>query len=187
MNNLAAALHAFSPLNAQAIEDLGKSSMSRQFAKGEVISEAGRICRHLYFLQQGLVKLYFDNGDKEFVMRFFSEESIFTGLDSYISETSSTYSIMALEPATVHSISRSRMEQLCVQHHCIETAFRKFISMAAFNMMGRVSEMLEEEAAARYDSFIRAHAALMQRISLGDLAAYLGITQVSLSRIRGKR
>jgi hypothetical protein len=53
-------------------------------------------------------------------------------------------------------------------------------------MMKRISEMLEENATERYLHFVKENPDTLQRISLGDLASYLGITQVSLSRIRAK-
>ena len=55
------------------------------------------------------------------------------------------------------------------------------------NMMNRISEMLEENGTERYNNFVKTNGRLMQRISLGDLAGYLGITQVSLSRIRARK
>ena len=54
-------------------------------------------------------------------------------------------------------------------------------------MMKRISELLEDNATERYADFVREHPQLLQRISLGDLASYLGITQVSLSRIRAAK
>jgi DNA-binding Xre family transcriptional regulator len=51
-------------------------------------------------------------------------------------------------------------------------------------MTRRISEMLEENATKRYNQFMKENKAIAQRISLGDLASYLGITQQSLSRIR---
>jgi hypothetical protein len=50
--------------------------------------------------------------------------------------------------------------------------------------MERISEMLEENAKERYNNFVNDYPTLLQRISLGELANYIGITQVSLSRIR---
>jgi hypothetical protein len=54
-------------------------------------------------------------------------------------------------------------------------------------MMHRISEMLEENPARRYHNFVARNPELLQRISLGDLANYLGISQVSLSRIRARK
>ena len=56
--------------------------------------------------------------------------------------------------------------------------------MASVNMMARIGEILEEQASARYENFLKENPLLLQRVSLRDLASYLGITQVSLSRIR---
>lgn len=187
MTDFIKTLNTLSPLDKDAIDDLVLEITSKTFDKADLILISGRVCGQLYFLNKGLVKLSFHNDGKEFIMRFFSENSIFTGLDSYITQTGSDYSIITLEPTTLSCISYSKMEFLCKKHHCIETAFRKFVSIASLNMMKRISEMLEENGTTRYNNFIKANAQILQRISLRDLASYLGITQVSLSRIRAKK
>lgn len=187
MSDFIKILHTLSALDQCAIDDLKAAISPKSYKKGELILQEGAVCRQLYFLDEGLVKLFFHKEGKEFIMRFFAEKSIFTGLDSYIKQTKSSLSMQALEPTLVCCIHHSKMDLLCKKHHCIETAFRKFIATAALNMMKRVSEMLEEDGAARYYNFVKTNGHLMQRISLGDLASYLGITQVSLSRIRARR
>ena len=187
MEGFISSLQLLSPLTSEAIEDLSAVIINKRFSKGDLILRKGIICRHIYYLQEGLVKLFFYKDDKEFIMRFFQEGNLFAGLDSYITQTSSMYSIEALEASSVEGIEYTDMEQLCKEHHSIETAFRKFLSTATVKMMSRISEMLEENGTARYNNFMTTNPGLMQRITLGDLASYLGITQVSLSRIRGKR
>jgi hypothetical protein len=44
--------------------------------------------------------------------------------------------------------------------------------------------MLEQDATEQYNKFVEENSSILQRINLGDLAKYLGITQQSLSRIR---
>jgi len=176
-----------SPLDEAAKDDLLQRLQSRSVAAGAYLLREGRVCREIFYIDEGLAKTFFASGEKEFIMRFFPEQSLFTVLDSYVRQLPSTYAILALEPATVTTISHTDMEELCRRHHGIETFFRKLLSFASVNMMKRISEMLEEDATARYNHFIRDYGPLLQRISLGDLAAYLGITQVSLSRIRGKK
>ena len=187
MSDFIKCLDSISSLEPEAVNDLALVISSQSFSKGSIILPPGRICQQLYFLHSGLVKLCFYNGDKEFIMRFFAENSLFTGLDSYLTQTSSYYSIMTLEPTVVSGISHLDLELLCQKHHCVETVFRKFISRASVNMMGRISEMLEENATERYNHFVTHNSDLLPRISLGELAGYLGITQVSLSRIRAQK
>ena len=159
----------------------------QEFQKGDCLLRAGQASHHYHFIEQGLVKSSFFKEDKEFIMTFFKENILFTEIDSYLTSAPSKYQLLALEPTTVYSIARPDIERLCRQHHAVETLFRQLLAFASIGMMKRISEMLEENATVRYQLFVRERAALLQRISLGDLAAYLGITQVSLSRIRAGR
>ena len=176
-----------SPLEKETTDDLVNKLKTKTFQKGDYILRSGDVCRNLFFIDNGLVKLCFTEENKEFIMRFFPENALFTLLDSYLTQAPATYEIICLESTTITSIRNEEMEFLCKKHHSVETFFRKLVSLAALNMMKRISEMLEENATQRYKNFVRENNHLLQRISLGDLANYLGITQVSLSRIRAKK
>ncbi len=175
------------PLEKETTDDLVNKLKTKTFQKGDYILRSGEVCRNLFFIDKGLVKLCFTKEDKEFIMRFFPENALFTQLGSYLTQIPSTYEIICLEATTITSIRNEEMESLCKKHHSIERFFRKLVSLAALNMMNRISEMLEENATQRYKNFVKENNHLLQRISLGDLANYLGITQVSLSRIRAKK
>lgn len=187
MTTFELALNQLTPLESAAVEDLQRALITKTYSKGQLILSASSVCENLYFVNSGLVKIFFNNGDKEFVMRFFSEASFFSVLDSFTSQRPSLYSVVALETSNVSCISKIELELLCRKHHCIETAFRNLLSFAVSMMMKRVSEMLEDNATNRYNNFLFENGHLLTRISLGDLANYLGITQVSLSRIRAKK
>ena len=123
--------------------------------KDQLLLNRGSVCHHLFFIDMGLSKTYFNTGDKEFIIRFFSEKEMFTVLDSFITQQPSTYYIKALEATEVSYIEQKDLEELCRKHHCIETFFRKLVSIAVVNMMKRISEMLEENASTRYAHFIK--------------------------------
>jgi len=177
----------FSPLTKEAADELFKDLKTKSFKKGEYIVKRGEVCKYLFFLNEGLAKICFEKDDKNFVMRFFSEQRLFTVFDSYLTQTPSEFMLVALEPTTVTMISYEKMEALCKKHHCMETFFRKLISITPVRMMRRISEMLEENATERYNIFVKEYNNILQRISLGDIANYLGITQQSLSRIRAQK
>lgn len=176
-----------SELTESAEGDLQSCLYSKSVKKGEFLLKRQEVCKKLYFVDVGLTKTYFSNEEKEFIMQFFAEHALFTVVDSFVSQTPSTYEIIALENTTVTYITWTDLQMLCKKHHCIETAFSKLLSIATINMMKRISEMLEESATERYNHFLEDNGKLLQRISLGDLSNYLGITQVSLSRIRANK
>lgn len=174
----------FAALENDAAEMLSQQLETRHFTKGEAVLEQGSICRYVYYIDSGLVKTGFENKDRSFIMRFFAEGAMFTVLDSYVSQQPSAYRVEAIENTVLTRISKKELDKLCARYHTMETFLRKLVSMASVNMMSRIGEMLEEQAGKRYENFLRENPTLIQRMSLGDLASYLGITQVSLSRIR---
>lgn len=176
----------FSPLDEEATADLFENLKTKTYQKGEYLLTSGKTCKNLFFINEGLAKTFYIKNDKEFVTRFFSENVLFTDFDSYLTQTPTKFTIIALEPTTVTMISQSQMEELCKKHHSMETFFRKLVSIATVKMIKRISELLEENATVRYNQFVKENNLLLQRISLGDIAKYIGITQQSLSRIRNQ-
>lgn len=179
--NFAASL---AELESEAKKDLASRLCTKKFCEGELVLEAGTLCNRIYFVEFGLVKTFFYNDSREFIMRFFSEGNMFTVLDSFLTHKPSSYGILTLEPTTITYLNHSDLEELCSRYHSMETFYRKLLSTAVVNMMDRVSSILEEKAQVAYHKFLKEQGELFQRISLADVASYLGITQVSLSRIR---
>ncbi|WP_294240809.1 Crp/Fnr family transcriptional regulator [uncultured Chryseobacterium sp.] len=162
---------------------LASKLFEKKYRKGELILETGQVCKQIYFVDSGLVKTFFYTDTREFIMRFFPEGHMFTVLDSFLLQQPSAYSVLALEDTTVTGLNYDDLEMLCSRYHSMETFYRKLLSLAAIHMMDRIGGTLEEKALVAYRKFLKEHGSLLQRISLADLASYLGITQVSLSRI----
>lgn len=76
----------FSQLNDAAKLDFISVARLQHFKKGEVILPVGNVCRDLYFLETGLVKIFSFKCDKEFIMRFFSESQIFFSVRQLLNE-----------------------------------------------------------------------------------------------------
>lgn len=187
MNEIIEYTNRISPLTKEAGEDFLQAFEMKTFPKGSFLKSENQQCKHYFLIISGLTKSFFYRDDKEFIMTFFREGMLFTEFNSYLTERPSKYMLIALEDTLVYAIRKDDIITLCNQHHCIETLFSKLFSFTALNMMKRITEMLEENATTRYNKFINENNGLLQRISLGDLAQYLGITQVSLSRIRAGR
>ncbi|MXN90918.1 cyclic nucleotide-binding domain-containing protein [Flavobacterium sp. Sd200] len=170
----------------QALQQMADMLKTRNFRKGDFLVRADEVSKNYYFLSSGLVKLFFDNGDKNFIMTFFKEHSFFTELSSFNSGEPSKYMLSAIEPVELLYISKFEITKLCQQYHSIDTLFRKLNETASARMMIRISEFLECDAKNRYSNFLQHSPDLLQRISLGDLADYLGITQFPSAEFVGK-
>jgi len=187
VENLIRYLNGISQLEQEASDDLLKDFKTKTFNKNDFLLKPQEVCKYFYFVENGLTKSFSYNKNQEFIMAFFQENMMFTELTSYLAQKPSKYILIALEKTTIKYIHKDAIERHCKRHHCIETLVRKLFTITSVCFMNRISEMLEENATERYNNFIDKYPDLLQRISLGDLANYIGITQVSLSRIRANK
>lgn len=179
-------VHWLSPLDNKEAKALIGISKQHYYKKGDCLLAADQKSKRLYFINNGLVKLSFFRGDKELIMKFFSEKGFCAALDGFETQRPSNYTITAIEDTRLIEIDYAKLETLAGHSHAIEKMMRKICSVAIVNMMDRISEMLESNATERYLNFLKNNGHLVNRISLGDLSGYLGISQVSLSRLRNK-
>jgi len=188
MNDFTNYIDSIITLDADAKSDFDCCVKSKEFKKGEIVVPEQSICRNLFFLKKGLIKFYFISSEgKEVIFRFFSENSLFTSLESFLTQKATSHIMLALEPTSIEFISKKDFDELCLKYHSLEKLYTFILSLAATNMIKRFSELMTKFSTDRYHSFVSENNLLMQRISLGDLANYLGITQVSLSRIRAAK
>ena len=94
---------------------------------------------------------------------------------------------VALEDTSITYLDYDDVQELAKNHHSFEAFLRKIISLAALTLLSRIKEMFNNDALGLYESFIKNNSRLLQRISLGDIASYIGVSQVTLSRIRAKK
>ena len=187
MENFFNIINAISPLSVDAETDLSRSIQTKKYKKGEIIHEEGRICKHLFFVQKGLTKHYHIHQGNQFIFRFFHENQFFLATDSFFGDLPSGYSTQTIEETTIIYLNYNDFESLCKKHHSFGSFARKLISSVAYTAISNLKGMLYLDASDRYSKFLNEYGHLQQRISLGDTAAFLGISQVSLSRIRAKK
>jgi CRP-like cAMP-binding protein len=187
MTEFVAQINKYTQLSKEAEIDFLSRLKSKSYKKGDIITKEGQICKQMYFIENGLVKQYYYYNERLFILRFFSENSIFTVLDSFINQTPANFLTVALEDTNLIYIDYSEVQELATKHHSFETFLRKIFSYAALYNLNRIKEMFNNDATELYQSFTRKNQHLLQRISLGDIASYVGISQVTLSRIRSKK
>lgn len=169
------------------VELLLSNFTARSYKKGEVIIREGQVCNYIFYIEKGLIKLVTYNNDREFVMQFFDEGYFMSVIDSFTLQLPSTYALLALEDCELLLLHRNDYEQICTVNLSLGTLFRKIMQAGLTNMMNRIGTRLKYDATYRYEHFVKSQPNLLQRINLGDLANYLGITQASLSKIRAKK
>ncbi|WP_128546358.1 Crp/Fnr family transcriptional regulator [Larkinella soli] len=157
----------------------------RKLKRRQFLLQQGEVCRYESFVVGGCLKSYHtDERGDDHILRFSVEDWWAGDLDSFLHHTPSTISIEALEPVTLLVIDQPGLEQLYREVPKMETFFRMLNENALIATSRRVIADLSLPARERYERFLTTYPQIAQRIPLKDIAAFLGITPVFLSRLR---
>ena len=155
--------------------------------KNETILKEGQICHKLYFLEKGVGRSYYINDSGKYVTQwFFGEGSFMTSLGSFFQESPSLNYLEILETSDVYSISKENIDYLFNKYHKMETFGRIISTEMTSKISNKLNAIQFQTASDRYKYMLKEFPNISSRVSLGDIASYLGITQETLSRIRKK-
>jgi CRP/FNR family transcriptional regulator, anaerobic regulatory protein len=153
--------------------------------KDGVLLSEGKVCRHLYFVETGLLRFYI-NKDGNDITKFFTEAPyFFTSQASFNAQKPSLENIQAIEDCILYQISYEKSTELFKLESWAEFG-RKITQEVQFFTEEILEELQTETAELRYQKMLKNNAKLVERIPLKYLASFFGIAPQSLSRIRKK-
>lgn len=156
---------------------------------GQKFISAGDQVDKVAFVIQGLLKSsYITLEGDEYIQSFSAENTYAMPFTDYLSgSTRSQITITALEPTTIIESSFLDYPKLLTRHWTWQQIGRILAERGYMQRERRQFQLLTMQADARLEAFIKEFPGLSSRVSQKDLAAYLGITPVSLSRVRAQR
>ncbi len=187
-NTMFSFINQIYPISEELEEEIVKNSEIVKFKRGSIILKHNDICRYCYFAGCGLARAYYITDEGEDVSSWFMKEGdIIITVQSFFDQVPSREELHALE------------DTICIglTHEALQEIYLKF---PEFNFVGRVLtqkyyiQMEERAFSLRMDSAEEKYLKLEQhspeiiaRVSLKDIASYLGIAPGTISRIRTER
>ncbi len=187
MENFIKYLNSYSNLSEKTVEKLGENIVKFELKKNTILLRQEQICQYLYFVDKGILKQYYYLNDNEVIDYFATENKIASSISSLFGQKPSNKIIEAIEDSTLFAISFKKLEELFLNHADLERVGRLIATEAFILMEERVLSLQFHTAKRRYDDLVKTNPDILQRVSLGNIASYLGITQVTLSRIRSQK
>lgn len=148
------------------------------------LQSVGHTCKTIYFVKKGLLRIYYYKEDKEVTESFEWEGAFVARAESLFSGKPSRKAIQALENSELIAIDAVKLFLLFDKFPELERWFRKIMEQAYVNTVNRLESIQFHSADERYAQLLKEHPELLQRVPLKHIASYLGISAVSLSRIR---
>lgn len=156
------------------------------FKKGHLIIKAHKVNQHIYFIKKGLVRAFADIDGNEVTFWIGKEGATIISMRSYVEHKEGYEHIELLEDCELYQLDGAILQQLFSADIYIANWGRKFAELELIHTEERLISRQFKTATERYKDLLEHHPDLLQRVQLGVIASYLGITQVSLSRIRAE-
>jgi CRP-like cAMP-binding protein len=152
-----------------------------------ILLREGEIARKAFLIEKGCARVWFMHDGKEISFQFFFEADVVCSVESYTKSIPSPYSIETIEPSTVRWIRKHDMDLAIREDPFLRDYLAAWAveSQAAF--IRHFFSFLKDNPYERYSSLVQEHPKIIQRVPLQYIASYLGISPVSLSRIRGRK
>ncbi len=153
--------------------------------KGEHVFMQSDSDKSLYFVQSGLLKAYYTTEDgKEYIKSFLLPNDIIGSLSSSYLEECSSFSLLCLEPTTLVKMPFRRLYEYTKGDLELANNMIDLILHLAIKKEKREYEFLCLSAEERFCMLVKTSPSLLEKVTQNDLARYLGITPVGLSRIK---
>ncbi|MGV3459243.1 MAG: Crp/Fnr family transcriptional regulator [Flavobacterium sp.] len=158
---------------------------ARSLRRNDLLLSPGDVSRHKIFVVSGLLRTYgIDAQGNEHILQFSPENTWTLDVESYDKETPSSVHIGAIEPTEVLLWQKQDFEALRNELPLLRKLSEELISRNIYYSRHRMLSALSATPEERYDDFIQRFPTLLQRLPLRMIAAYLGISVKTLTRVR---
>ena len=187
-------INSIYPISEKSMDRVLSCSLELGRPKGHRLLEAGKIESDIFFIKRGIVRAYVSHEGKDITFWIGKEGATIMSLKSYVKNEAGYETIELMEDSLLYCLKRSDL--YCLKRSDLYRLFEEDIDIANWGRKLAELEFLRAEeklipllfttASERYRVLLERTPDLLQRIPLECLASYLGITPVSLSRIRAK-
>ena len=139
-----------------------------------------------FFIKKGIVRAYTSVDGKEITFWVGKEGATIVSMKGYVNDEPGYETMELMEDSVLYVLERKKLKELFSEDLHIANWGRRYAEMELLATEERLISMLSAIASERYKELLEKEPDLLQRLPLGNIATYLGITQASLSRIRAQ-
>lgn len=160
----------------------------REISSGTRLITAGEQPQYTYIVVEGLLRHFYHSPDgRERNKNFFSRGQLAGSLSAHLTQTPCAYNLDAIEDCQLIQFPNKEFWSLQGQHSCIQEMFDTTLKALFLRNEQREAVLLTKSGEERYQWVLENESWLAQRLPQYQLASYLGMDAVSLSRIKARQ
>ncbi len=157
-----------------------------EIAPKTTLLNEGEIARYMYFIKKGCLRLCFNNEGKDTTFQFFFENQAVSSFESFFSYKPSIFRLESIEPSHLIRLKKDDFDMLVGQYPELKDALQKILIQRMAHFAKLFLSHIKNNPQKRYQELMKDNPEILLRVPQHYIASYLGITPVSLSRIRNK-
>lgn len=178
----------FEALVGEALPDWTVAARAMQVvrvAAGAPLFLTDAVCPHVFCVRHGVMKLQYDTMDgKPWIKGFVDEGRFFASITALDPGGRTSFAAIAIVASVVEQIELAALETLAARHPIWQRALTQGFRLYGRRKEERERDLLTRTATERYQRFLAESPNIEARIAQKDLASYIGVTPVALSRIK---
>lgn len=174
----------YSTMTHDELDILENILVPMKFAKGQMILSEGEICKHIYYIEKGLVRQFYFKKGKEVTEHMAVEGNIVMCIESLFKEEPTSLQVEALEPVLIYALPKARLEEVALHNVNIQILYRKILEKSLILSQIHADLLRFETAQDRYRKMCKLATQVTLRAPLVYIASYLQMTPETLSRVR---
>ncbi|PXY02160.1 Crp/Fnr family transcriptional regulator [Marinifilum breve] len=155
-------------------------------AKTTLLRE-GEISKKIFMIIKGCARLWFNNNGKDITFQFFFEGESVSSIESFQLNQPSKFSIETIEACEIIMVSKSNFQKILENNASVKKSMEDVIIRRLLAYQNLFLSRIKDSPQKRYEELTRINPEILKRVPQHYIASYLGITSVSLSRIRNRR
>lgn len=172
-------------INEGQFQEFSPFFQLKQLRKNEFLLMEKEICRSIYFVNQGCLRIYsIDTEGQEHTRYFAFERKFASALTSFIQKSPSFEFIQATENTEVLVINYDPFFRLVEHNSAVNKVYRNILENAYITSQERIYNFLEKNALEKLHWLLEYQPDIFSRLSNQMIASYLGITPYTLSRLK---
>lgn len=184
MQNQLKNIEIFSSLSDETLALLNAHVSLVNHPKGEILIQAEKTEAYFYIIEKGIARAYSDGESQQITFWFGQKGDILLSYNSYINNKPGYENVELLEDCALYKIKTSDLLTLYTVNIELANWGRKIVETELIATEKRLIDRLFKTATERYRDFSMQTPELIKKVALKHIASYLGVTQVTLSRIR---
>ncbi len=151
-----------------------------------LLLQEGQISKTAYFIEKGCLRAWFNNHGKDITFQFFFEGEGVSSVESFKTNQPSLFSIESIESCVIQRISKKDFQFILNNSSVLKNEIEEHIFRRLIFYQQLFLSRIKDNPQKRYEELLKERPEILKRVPQHYIASYLGITPVSLSRIRNR-